>query len=80
MQALETYIVNTLTEKNYHMSINEVVGKFMPLSWYAHDGFDTIAIEAHTADIDKEEHEVLGMTYRVEIHETRYSPNVGEGS
>ena len=50
-----------------------MVGKFQPLAWYAHHGFDISAIEAHThtADIDKEEHEVLGMTYHINIHEMR---------
>ena len=70
-KAMESYIVNTPTEKNYHRLIDEVVGKFLPLSWYKTNGFDIIAIEAHTADSDKEEHEVLGMTYRVNIHETK---------
>lgn len=71
MSPLETYIVNTPAERNYHRSIDAVVGKLLPLSWYAHHGFDISAIEAHTAEIDKEDHEVLGMTYRVKIHETR---------
>ena len=48
-----------------------MVGKVLPLSWYAHHGFDISAVETHTTDIDKEEHEILGMTYRVNIHETR---------
>ena len=76
-KSMESYIVNTLTEKNFHQKFDEVVGEFLPLSWYKTNGCDIVAIETHTADIDKEEHEVLGMTYRVNIHETKETQNVG---
>ena len=64
-------MVNTLTEKNFHRLVDEVVGEFLPLSWYRTNGVDIVAVEAHTADSDKEEHEVLGMAYRVDIHEAK---------
>ena len=43
----------------------ELGGGFEPLSYYATLGYDTKRIEELTPDSDKEEHPILGMTYRV---------------
>lgn len=42
-------------------------GKYLPLSVYEKDGFDVEHIKARC--LDTEEHDVLGTTYRVSIHE-----------
>ncbi len=46
---------------------NAVHGEFLPLSVWASRGFDTSSIEAQTDADDKEDHPVLGMTYRVKL-------------
>lgn len=42
-------------------------GMFLPLEKWAHDGFDSVAIELHTLEEDIQHHPILGKCYRVKI-------------
>lgn len=47
-------------------------GEFLPLSVYKTQGYDTEKIKANCPPQDKEEHPVLGLTYRLSIKSLRY--------
>lgn len=70
LSKLQQYVVNQLTERRVSRIVNETRGKFMPLSYWKTQGFDSEAIKDRTPKCDQETHPVLGLTYRVNLRES----------
>ena len=64
----------TNKEKRYYDG-----GKYLPLSVWGTQGFDTEAIKNNSAPQDKASHPVLGLVYRVAIIEVGTALTIGEG-
>ena len=60
-------IVKHVTYDRVEREANMHVGKYLPLTAYAQMGFDPDEIKAKC--MDTEVHPVLGLTYRIDIHE-----------
>ena len=65
--AVEALVINTLVKQRIEFSKREYAGSFQPLGYYKQLGYDIKAIEQDTPDKDKDEHPILGMTYKVSI-------------
>lgn len=59
-----------LSKKEEHERFYECGGEFLPLGVWRTRGYDEDAIEAKSADDDKQAHPVLGLTYRVRLLKT----------
>ena len=64
-QRLRTLLTKSMVEEVRHTYKDAQGGEFLPLSVYELRGFDTAAIEANCP---REEHPVLGATYKLDIH------------
>jgi hypothetical protein len=53
-------------------------GTFEPLAFWATQGYDVQRIKDLTPDCDKEEHPILGTTYRIHKHSTNVWGNKGD--
>ena len=62
-----TDLTKSITKQRVQVRNDIVSGKYLPLKVYESMGYNILDIEQNC--VDKEEHEVLGTTYRVAIHE-----------
>ena len=62
----EQLVLNTLTSKVVESRASGSEGRYLPLGWYAQQGFDADRIAATCTDW--EEHPILGRVYRVDIN------------
>ncbi len=73
---LKVVLITALSQAIHHEKSSQVSenGKFLPLSWYAAQGYNTAAIEANTSPENKQFHTVLQETvFRVPIISISYS-------
>ena len=71
---LKMLFVDTLVKKRVDTATASVEGKYLPLSVYAAQGFDTSQIEEKCTDIQT--HPIFGVTYRVPIRAVERSATI----
>lgn len=69
-ETLEASLTKCLTDHRVKKTSDMHNGKFLPLTAWAVLGFDADLIKANCTQT--EEHEVLGTTYRVDVHEVAW--------
>ena len=62
-------LLNTLSRNLISRKKEADSGRFLPLAWYAKEGFDTKMIEETASDQDKMWHPRFGWAYKVDIRE-----------
>ena len=71
---LKMLFVDTLVKKRVDKATASVEGKYLPLSVYATQGFDTAQIEEKCTDT--QQHPIFGLTYRVPIRAVERSATI----